>query len=80
MSYLLLADSLLARISAVTMMLSSRLPRHIPHILENPSVMIRVPLFLLFLYANSVMKIYALFTLNNVSRLTRTVILMDVLI
>lgn len=52
---------------AFFLVMGSRLIRYIPYLLANPLHLWLVPFFLIHLYAHTLLKIYALFTLTNVS-------------
>lgn len=47
--------------------MASRLLRYIPYLAGHPNEVWLLPFFLLHLYAHTLLKVYALFTLTNVS-------------
>ena len=56
-------------LSTFCLLMASRMFRYIPHIVQNPGQIWLTPFFLMHLYAHTYLKIYALFTLTNVSLL-----------
>ena len=56
----------------ILILAASRLPWCIPQTIEQLSLVLILPLFVLYQYAHAVVKIYALMTITEVSQLMNT--------